>query len=94
MASLPLFLVGGAVSGAGAGTAFKGSVTTVLSLAVPERRGETLTGLFLAAYLGLSLPVLGLGLAVQTVPVPEAVLVFAGVLLVVTALLARRSARG
>ncbi|NUK22247.1 hypothetical protein [Streptomyces lunaelactis] len=40
-ADLPLFLVGGVVSGAAAGTAFKGSVSTVLSLAVPERRGET-----------------------------------------------------
>ncbi|WP_369250808.1 MFS transporter [Streptomyces sp. R41] len=92
-ADLPLFLVGGAVSGAAAGTAFKGSVSTVLSLAVPERRGETLTGLFLAAYLGLSLPVLGLGLAVQTVPVRDAVLVFAFLVAVPAVLLARRFAR-
>ncbi|MFC9247522.1 hypothetical protein ACFT7S_27000 [Streptomyces sp. NPDC057136] len=94
VSSLALFLVGSAVSGAAVGTAFKGSVTTVLSPAVPERRGETLTGLFLAAYLGLSLPVLGLGLAVQSVRVPEAVLVFSGVLLAVTALIARRITRG
>ncbi|MFF4353139.1 MFS transporter [Streptomyces sp. NPDC001530] len=92
-ADLPLFLVGGVVSGAAAGTAFKGSVSRVLSLAVPERRGETLTGLFLAAYLGLSLPVLGLGLAVQTVPVRDAVLVFAGLVTVLAVLLARRFAR-
>lgn len=92
-ASLPLFLLGGAVSGAGAGTAFKGSVGTVLSLGAPERRGETLTGLFLAAYLGLSIPVLGLGLAVQTVPVPEAVIAFSSVLLVAAALLIRRFSR-
>jgi hypothetical protein len=56
--------------------------------------GETLTGLFLAAYLGLSVPVLGLGLAVQTVPVRDAVLFFAGVLLVLTALLLRRFTQG
>ncbi|MGW3624165.1 MFS transporter [Streptomyces sp. NPDC000880] len=93
IADLPLFLVGGAVSGAAAGTAFKGSVSTVLSLAMPERRGETLTGLFLAAYLGLSVPVLGLGLAVQTVPVRDAVLVFAGLVVVPAALLAGRFAR-
>ncbi|WP_217623048.1 MFS transporter [Streptomyces lunaelactis] len=92
-ADLPLFLVGGVVSGAAAGTAFKGSVSTVLSLAVPERRGETLTGLFLAAYLGLSVPVLGLGLAAQTVPVRDAVLVFAGLVAVLAVLLARRFAR-
>ncbi|MBG0857084.1 MFS transporter [Streptomyces spinoverrucosus] len=92
-ADLPLFLVGGAVSGAGAGTAFKGCVSTVLSMAVPERRGETLTGLFLAAYAGLSVPVLGLGLAVQTVPVRDAVLAFSGLVAALAVLLARRFAR-
>lgn len=92
-AGLVLFLVGGAVAGAGAGTAFKGCITTVLSLAEPERRGETLTGLFLAAYLGLAVPVLGLGLAVQTLPVHDAVLAFTGVLLAATAVVAVRFAR-
>jgi MFS family permease len=90
VANLALFLLGGAIAGAAAGTAFKGSVTTVLSLAVPHRRGETLTGLFLAAYLGVSIPMLGLGLAVQMIPVRAAVPVFAAVMLVATALLARR----
>ncbi|MEY9968532.1 MFS family permease [Streptacidiphilus sp. MAP12-16] len=90
---LPLFLIGGAVSGAAAGTAFKGSVATALSTAAPEQRGEALAGLFLAAYLGLSIPVLGLGLAAQTVPVRDALLVFAGAIVTVTALLARRFAR-
>jgi MFS family permease len=90
VANLALFLLGGAIAGAAAGTAFKGGVTTVLSLAAPHRRGETLTGLFLAAYLGVSLPVLGVGLAVEMMAVREAVLVFVGVLLVATALVARR----
>ncbi|MGW1887132.1 MFS transporter [Streptomyces sp. NPDC001970] len=90
---LSLFLIGGVVCGAAAGTAFKGSVSRVLSLAPPERRGETLTGLFLAAYLGLSVPVLGLGLAAQTLPVRDAVLVFAALVAVLAGLLARRFAR-
>jgi MFS family permease len=90
VANLALFLLGGAMAGAAAGTTVKGAMTTVLLLAVPHRRGETLTGLFLAAYLGLSIPVLGLGLAVQMIPVRVAVLVFAAVLLVATAFVARR----
>ncbi|WP_351231245.1 hypothetical protein [Streptomyces sp. NPDC002133] len=65
----------------------------MLSPAPPERRGETLTGLFLAACLGLSVPVLGLGLAARTLPVRDAVLVFAALVAVLAGLLARRFAR-
>jgi hypothetical protein len=88
-ADLGFFLIGGAIAGAGAGTAFKGTVSTVLSLAAPQQRGESLTGLFLAAYLGLSIPVLGLGLGVQTIPVRYAVLAFVCVLLAAVVLVGR-----
>ena len=57
--SLALFLVGGAIAGAGA--AFKTSITTVLSIAPAGARGETLSGLFVAAYLGLTVPRRGPG---------------------------------
>lgn len=63
--SLALFLAGGAFSGAGAGTVFKGTVGTVASIAPPETRAEALAGLFLAGYLGLSVPVVGAGIALQ-----------------------------
>jgi MFS family permease len=90
-AGLALFLIGGAIAGAGAGTTFKGGVATVMSLAEPQRRGETLTGVFLAAYAGLSIPVLGLGLAMQTMQTRNAVLIFSGVLVAAIAFVARRS---
>jgi MFS family permease len=88
--SLAAFLVGGALVGGGAGAAFKGSVTTVLGLAPPQQRGEALAGLFLASYIGLSGPVLALGLATQFVSAPVALLWFAAVLVVVLAAVARR----
>ncbi|WP_214411753.1 MFS transporter [Sphaerisporangium fuscum] len=93
LSAATMFLAGGAVSGAAAGTVFKGSASTTMALAEPQRRGETLTGLFLAAYLGLSVPVLGLGLAVQLAPVRDAVLVFTVVLLAAAAVVARRLVR-
>src|SRR6266566_5063174 len=65
--SLTLFLLGGALAGAGAGAAFKGSVSAVIAIAPHARRGETLAGLFLAAYFGIAVPVPGLGLATQFV---------------------------
>jgi hypothetical protein len=62
-ASYDLFLTGGLLAGAGAGVLFKGAVATTAGLAGPEHRAEALAALFLAAYVGLALPVLGLGLA-------------------------------
>lgn len=92
--SLILFLLGGALAGAGAGAAFKGSVSTVIAIAPPTRRGETLAGLFLAAYFGIAVPVLGLGLATQFVSAQTAVLGFAAVLVAVAAMASSRLAAG
>jgi MFS family permease len=90
--SLTIFLLGGALAGAGAGAAFKGSISTVIAIAPPIRRGETLAGLFLAAYIGIAVPVLGLGLAAQLVSAQIAVLGFAAVLAAVAAIASRRLA--
>jgi hypothetical protein len=93
LASLALLLVGGIVAGGGAGAAFKGSVSTVLGMARPEARGEALAGLFLAAYVGLAVPVLALGLATQLLSARVAVLGFAVLLVAVVALVSRRLLR-
>ena len=61
--SLAVFLVGGAVTGAGAGAVFKGTIGTVVAISTDESRAEALAGLFLAAYVGLSIPIVGLGVA-------------------------------
>ncbi|WP_436528181.1 MFS transporter [Actinoplanes sp. HUAS TT8] len=65
LTSLPIFVLGGVIVGVGAGTLLKVAIGTVSTLAVPSRRGEALAGLFLIGYLGLTLPVIGLGLATQ-----------------------------
>jgi hypothetical protein len=83
--TLGLFLAGGVIAGAGAGLLFKSAVSTIAASAEPQARGETLAGLFLIAYLGLVVPVLGLGVATRTVPVMTAMLWFAGVLLALLA---------
>jgi hypothetical protein len=80
-ASLPLFLIGGAVAGAGAGILFKSAVGTIAAGAPAHQRGESLAGLFLIAYLGLVGPVLGLGLAGQHVAATTSMLWFTGLLL-------------
>jgi MFS family permease len=80
--SLALFLVGGAVTGAGAGLLFKGGLATVAALAEPQRRAEVLAGFFLAGYIGLSAPVVGVGLLTQVLDARTALAIFAGVVTV------------
>jgi MFS family permease len=63
--SLALFIAAGALIGAGGGTIFRGAVGTVMSIAPPDRIAESLAGMFLAAFVGLSLPVVGAGITLS-----------------------------
>ena len=63
--SLGLFIAGGALTGAGGGTIFRGAVGTVISIAPPDRIAESLAGMFVATFVGLSLPVVGVGIALS-----------------------------
>ena len=92
--SLTLFLLGGTLASAGAGAAFKGSVSTVIAIAPVARRGETLAGLFLAAYFDIAVPVPGLDLATQFVSAQAAVLGFAAVLVAAAAAASCKLAAG
>jgi MFS family permease len=91
--SLPAFVAGGLLAGAGAGVLFKGGINSVLELAPRAARAEALAGFFLAAYLGLSAPIIGLGLATQYVSARVGLLAFSGVLTVAVAMLARALVR-
>jgi MFS family permease len=97
--SLDLFLLGGAVSGAGGGLLFRGALGTVAELAEEEHRAEALAGLFLGGYLGLSVPVIGLGVLTQELSPRTSLLAFAALmalalLAAAPSLLRRRTAAG
>ena len=76
-ADLPAFVVGGIVTGAGAGLVFKGVLATSMGLAPHHARAEVLAGLFLASYIGLSVPIVILGIAGQYVSTRAETAVFA-----------------
>ena len=76
-ASLALFVLGGLIAGAGGGMVVKGSLVVAASTAPPQSRAEVLAGFFLGAYVGLSVPVVGLGIATTYSPAREVMLVFA-----------------
>jgi MFS family permease len=78
--SLGMFITGVIVIGIGAGLMFKGALATVSALASDENRAEALAGLFLAAYLGLAGPVIGLGVLMQYLSPRLSLLLFAAVL--------------
>ena len=95
--SLALFLFGGALIGAGAGLVLKGTTGIVLEAAAPEDRVAMTSTLIIAVFVGLSIPVIGAGVALsEGASAPDTVLGFAiavgaGVALSGWALLGRRA---
>jgi len=76
-----LFVLGGVVAGAGAGILFKAALAVAGSLASSANRGEVLAGIFLIGYVGLTLPVVGIGVATLTVSLAAALVGFAAVII-------------
>ena len=78
------FVAGSVVAGAGAGLVFKGALSAASITAPPQMRGEVLAGYFLAVYLGVSVPAVGLGLATMHFAARDAMIVFVVVVAAVT----------
>ncbi|MFD7323328.1 MFS transporter [Streptomyces sp. NPDC059875] len=74
--NLATFVIGGLLTGAGAGLSFRSALTAAGSTAPPESRAEVLAGYFLGTYVGLSLPVVGLGVATQCMSARSVMLIF------------------
>jgi Major Facilitator Superfamily len=97
--SLALFIAGGALLGAGGGTIFRGAIGTVMSIAPPDRIAESLAGMFVAAFVGLSLPVVGVGITLSRHVSPKdtilgfAIVVSAGITASAIKLVGRTTAR-
>ena len=63
--SLALFLMAGALIGADSGAVFKGTSGIVLEASPPEGRVATTADLLIALYIGLAVPVIGAGIALD-----------------------------
>jgi hypothetical protein len=94
--SLALFLISGGLIGAGAGAVFKGTTGLVLDGTAPEHRVAMTAELLIALFVGLSVPVIGAGVALDRGASPAdtvlgfAILVGLGVAGAAWGLLARR----
>ncbi len=87
-ASLALFMVGIVIGGFGVGLAFKAALALVSKLAPDAQRGEVVSSFFVASYLGITLPVIGVGVLTSLASTFAAAVTFA----VVVALLAATAA--
>ena len=98
--SLALFLIGGSLIGAGSGAVIKGTTGIVLGASPPESRVAMTSDLLIALYVGLAVPVIGAGVALDLgASAPNTVLGFAilvglGVVVSGWALLGRRRPAG
>jgi MFS family permease len=86
--SLPLFLIGSMVGGAGSGFAFRAAVLSVNAFAPANRRGEVLSTFFVVAYIGIIVPVIGVGLLLNVTTLLTAAVTFALLLAVLAAIAA------
>jgi MFS family permease len=70
--SLPLLIVGGVTAGLGQGLGFRAGIAAVTGAAPAERRGAVTSVLFFVLYIGISVPVVGIGIGVNRAGVQTA----------------------
>jgi predicted MFS family arabinose efflux permease len=75
--SLALFLAGGVVAGAGGGAIFRGSLTVVIQSAGGQHLAGALATFFTVGYAGLTVPVVGAGVAFEHLSPRVTLLAFA-----------------
>ncbi|WP_329339433.1 MFS transporter [Streptomyces sp. NBC_01352] len=73
---LPLVILSALVGGGGQGLAFRGALSAVAEAAPPDRRASVISTLFVVAYAGISVPVIGVGVLTEPVGLEGAGLVF------------------
>jgi MFS family permease len=97
--SLTLFLIGGVIAGAGCGGIFRGSLETVIRTSRQNDRAGALATFFAVGYAGISVPVIGAGVALQFLSPRVTLLLFGiavglGLLCVSPALVRRHRSTG
>ncbi|MEU2546013.1 MFS transporter [Streptomyces roseolus] len=73
------------VGGTGQGLAFRAALSAVAAASPPDRRAAVISSLFVVAYTGISLPVIGVGLLADPLGLEGAGLVFIACMLVLAA---------
>ncbi len=91
--SLLLLLLGAAVAGFGTGLSFRAGLSALNAQTPPEKRGEVNSAFFLVAYVALSFPIIGVGVANNAFGLRAAGLVFIGCVALLALLVTAEPAR-
>ncbi|SMF79388.1 MFS transporter [Streptomyces sp. Amel2xC10] len=91
--SLGVLVAGAVVAGMGQGLSFRASVAEVSRAAPDRQRGATISALFVTAYVGISLPVVGIGALTVAVGLRGAGLIFVACVIAVSTAVALHLAR-
>lgn len=83
--SLPVLVVGALVGGLGQGMSFRAGLTSVGAVAPEEHRGATISAFFVVAYVGISVPVVGVGALSLALGLRDAGMAFALYVILVSA---------
>ncbi|WP_438289773.1 MFS transporter [Streptomyces sp. HUAS TT7] len=75
---LPLMVLSALVGGCGQGLAFRGALSAVAEASPADHRAAVISTLFVVAYAGISVPVIGVGVLVNPLGLEGAGLVFIG----------------
>ncbi len=94
--SLPLLVIGALVAGFGQGLSFRAGLGSIAAASPAEQRGEITSTYFVALYIGISVPVIGVGALATATDLVTAGVVFSALVAVLAAtalvLLRRRPA--
>jgi MFS family permease len=74
--SIMLLLASTIITGLGWGLAFMGSMALVNEIAPPKQRGHVVSSLYIIIYLGVGLPVIGIGFGAESVGLYHAILIY------------------
>jgi predicted MFS family arabinose efflux permease len=94
LSSLDLLVIAGLVAGLGQGVSFRHGLAAINAASPPQQRGEVASAFFVLMYVGISVPVVGVGLLAQAAGLRTAGLVFVAAVAVLAAAVLHNERRG
>jgi MFS family permease len=94
LSSLELLVIAGLVAGLGQGVSFRHGLAAINAASPPRQRGEVASAFFVLMYVGISVPVVGVGLLAQAADLRTAGLVFVAAVAVLAAAVLHTERRG
>lgn len=80
--SIILLIISTIITGFGQGLAFMGSMALVNEIAPATRRGDVISSLYVAIYIGVGLPIVGIGFGAELIGLYSSIFIFASLITV------------